>query len=143
MSQVIKIHPMEDFKERSRNVLNDPGQRKNFRGAMDFLQAKRRAQFPDQDELQGLRELGSQIRRYSLAHLPRLLEQLEAKLTANGVQVHWAQNADEANAIALGIANRVKAKRIIKGKSMVSEEVGFNHAMEAAGIEAFESDMGE
>jgi len=143
MSQVIKIHPMEDFKERSRGVLNDPGQRKNFRGAMDFLMAKRRAQFPDPDELQGLRDLGSAIRRYSLAHLPRLLEQLEAKLTANGVQVHWAQTPDEANAIALGIAQRVKAKRIIKGKSMVSEEVGFNHAMEAAGIEAFESDMGE
>jgi L-lactate dehydrogenase complex protein LldF len=110
---------------------------------MDFLQAKRRAQFPDQDELQGLRDLGSAIRRYSLAHLPDLLEQLEAKLTANGIQVHWAQTPEEANAIALCIANRVKAKRIIKGKSMVSEEVGFNHAMEAAGIEAFESDMGE
>ncbi|MDO8319748.1 LutB/LldF family L-lactate oxidation iron-sulfur protein [Rhodoferax sp.] len=143
MSQVIKIQPMEDFKERSRGVLNDPGQRKNFRDAMDFLQAKRRVQFPDQDELQGLRELGSQIRRYSLAHLPELLEQLETKLTANGIQVHWAQNPEEANAIALGIARRVNAKRIIKGKSMVSEEVGFNHAMEAAGIEALESDMGE
>ena len=143
MSQVIKIHPMEDFKERSRSVLNDPDQRKNFRGAMDFLQAKRRTQFPDEQELQGLRELGSAIRRYSLANLPRLLEQLEARLTANGIQVHWAQNPDEANAIALGIAQRVKAKRIIKGKSMVSEEVGFNHAMEAAGIEALESDMGE
>ncbi len=143
MSQVIKIHPMEDFKERTRGILNNPGQRKNFRGAMDFLQAKRRAQFPDQDELQGLRDLGSAIRRYSLAHLPRLLEQLETKLTANGIQVHWAQTPDEANAIALGIAQRVGAKHIIKGKSMVSEEVGFNHAMEAAGIEAFESDMGE
>lgn len=143
MNQVVKIHPMEDFKERTRGVLNNPGQRKNFRGAMDFLQAKRRAQFPDQDELQGLRDLGSAIRRYSLAHLPRLLEQLEAKLTANGIQVHWAQTPDEANTIALGIAQRVGAKRIIKGKSMVSEEVGFNHAMEAAGIEAFESDMGE
>jgi L-lactate dehydrogenase complex protein LldF len=143
MSNLINIHPMEDFKERSRNVLNNPGQRKNFRGAMDFLQAKRRAQFPDQDELQGLRDLGSAIRRYSLAHLPELLEQLEAKLTANGIQVHWAQTPDEANAIALAIAHRVKAKKIIKGKSMVSEEVSFNHAMEAAGIEAFESDMGE
>jgi L-lactate dehydrogenase complex protein LldF len=59
------------------------------------------------------------------------------------VQVHWAQTPDEANAIALGIAQRVDAKHIIKGKSMVSEEIGFNHAMEAAGIEAFESDMGE
>jgi len=143
MSPVIRIHPAEDFKARSRGVLNDPGQRKNFRGAMDFLQAKRSAQFPDQDELASLRELGATIRRYSLAHLPQLLEQLETNLRANGVQVHWAQNAVDANAIALGIAHRVEAQRIIKGKSMVSEEIEFNHAMEAAGIEAFESDMGE
>ncbi len=143
MNQVVHIHPTEDFKARSKAVLDNPGQRENFRGAMDFLQAKRRAQFPDSDELQGLRELGASIRRYSLANLPRLLEQLEAKLTANGVQVHWAENGAQANAIALHIAQRVQAKRIIKGKSMVSEEVGFNHFMEAAGIEAFESDMGE
>jgi L-lactate dehydrogenase complex protein LldF len=143
MSPVIPIHPMDDFKARSRSVLNDPAQRKNFRGAMDFLQAKRRGQFPDLQELEGLRDLGAAIRRYSLAHLPRLLEQLEAKLQARGMQVHWAQNAEEANAIALGIARRVNARSVIKGKSMVSEEVGFNHAMEAAGIEAFESDMGE
>ncbi len=143
MSPIIPIHPMEDFKERSRNVLNDPGQRKNFRGAMDFLQAKRKSQFPDQEEREGLRDLGSAIRRYSLAHLPRLLEQLEAQLTANGTHVHWAQTPAEANAIALGIAQRVNARHIIKGKSMVSEEIEFNHAMEAAGIEAFESDMGE
>ena len=118
MSQVIPIHPMEDFKERSRAVLNNPGQRKNFRGAMDFLQAKRKSQFPDAEEREGLRDLGAAIRRYSLAHLPSLLEQLEANLTTNGVQVHWAQTPDEANAIALDIAQRVKAKRIIKGKSM-------------------------
>jgi L-lactate dehydrogenase complex protein LldF len=143
MNKVVNIHPAKDFKARSKEVLDNPAQRKNFRGAMDFLQAKRRSQFADHEELQGLRELGAQIRRYSLSNLPRLLEQLETNLTANGVQVHWAQNADEANAIALQIAQRVKAKRIIKGKSMVSEEVGFNHAMEAAGIEALESDMGE
>ena len=143
MNPVIPIHPVDDFKQRSRSVLNDPAQRTNFRGAMDFLQAKRRAQFPDQEELESLRELGASIRRYSLAHLPRLLEQLESKLSANGVQVHWAQTPDQANAIALGIARRVDARCIIKGKSMVSEEIGFNHAMQAAGIEALESDMGE
>ncbi|NJD33654.1 MAG: iron-sulfur cluster-binding protein [Betaproteobacteria bacterium] len=143
MNQPMHFHPADGFAARSRAAVNDAGQRKNFRGAMDFLQAKRRAQFPDADELAGLRELGATIRRYSLAHLPRLLEQLEAKLTANGVQVHWAENADEANAIALGIARRVEARRIVKGKSMVSEEIGFNHAMAAAGIEALESDMGE
>ena len=143
MNQVISIHPTEDFKQRSRSVLNNPGQRQNFRGAMDYLQGKRRAQFPDDEELQGLRNLGSQIRRHSLAHLPRLLEQLEKNLTANGVQVHWAQTPDEANTIALAIAQRARASKIIKGKSMVSEEVGFNHVMQDAGIEALESDMGE
>ena len=143
MSRVIPIHAMEDFKARSRAALNDPAQRKNFRGAMDFLQAKRRGQFPDALELEGLRELGASIRRYSLSRLPQLLEQLEAKLVARGVQVHWAEDAAQANAIALGIAQSAQASRIVKGKSMVSEEIGFNHAMQAAGIEAFESDMGE
>ena len=143
MSQGIRFHPNQEFKQRSRAAVNDPAQRKNFRGAMDFLQAKRRAQFPDEEELASLRDLGAMIRRYSLARLPQLLEQLEQSLVANGVRVHWAQDAAEANAIALDIARRVGARRIIKGKSMVSEEVDFNHAMEAAGIEAFESDMGE
>jgi len=143
MSKVIAIHPTQEFKQRSRQVLDDPGQRQNFRAAMDFLQGKRRAQFPDEQELQSLRELGSQIRRYSLAHLPRLLEQLETRLHANGVQVHWARTPDEANAITLQIAQRVQARRVIKGKSMVSEEIGLNHALQAAGIEALESDMGE
>jgi L-lactate dehydrogenase complex protein LldF len=110
---------------------------------MDFLQEKRRGQFPDKDELAGLRALGSSIRRYSLAKLPRLLEQLEKNLIANGIQVHWAETADEANDIALTIARRHNARTIAKGKSMVSEEIEFNHAMAAAGIDAFETDMGE
>jgi L-lactate dehydrogenase complex protein LldF len=93
--------------------------------------------------LAGLRELGATIRRYSLARLPQLLEQLEKNLTANGIQVHWAETADEANAIALNIARKHNARSIAKGKSMVSEEIEFNHAMAAAGIDAFETDMGE
>ncbi|MCB1957920.1 MAG: iron-sulfur cluster-binding protein [Rhodocyclaceae bacterium] len=143
MSQPINFHPVESFKERGRSVVNDPAQRKNFRSAMDFLQGKRRAQFPERQELEGLRDLASAIRRYSLAQLPTLLEQLERNLTANGIQVHWAENAEDANAIALDIARRVQARKIIKGKSMVSEEVDFNHRMQEAGIEALESDMGE
>ena len=113
MKPAITLHPAEDFKARSRAALDDAGQRQNFRGAMDFLQAKRRGQFPDAEELASLRELGSAIRRYSLAHLPRLLEQLEAHLVARGIQVHWAENAAQANAIALQIARRVAAQKII------------------------------
>lgn len=143
MNQPLHFHPASDFKARTRAAVNDTAQRKNFRGAMDFLQTKRRAQFPDADELAGLRELGESIRRYSLAHLPQLLEQLESNLTANGIRVHWAETAAEANAIALAIARKTNARRIVKGKSMVSEEIGFNHAMHDAGIDALETDMGE
>jgi L-lactate dehydrogenase complex protein LldF len=143
MNQPLHFDPAGGFARRSHDAIANTAQRRNFRGAMDFLQAKRRAQFPDEEELAGLRRLGEAIRRHSLDHLPELLERLERKLTANGIQVHWAETAAEANAIALDIARRVDARLIAKGKSMVSEEIGFNHAMEAAGIEALESDMGE
>ena len=143
VTQPIHFQPTTGFAERSRAAASDPALRGNFRGAMDFLQAKRRAQFPDAGELADLRDLGAAIRRHALANLPQLLEQLEAKLTANGVRVHWAQTPAEANAIVLDIARRAGAKRMIKGKSMVSEEIGLNHALEAAGIEALETDMGE
>jgi len=143
MSQPLHVHPSEGFADRARAATADPGLRKGFRGAMDFLQGKRLAQFPDPAELSDLRDLGEAIRRYSLARLPDLLEQLERTLTANGVTVHWAETPDQANAIMLEIARAAEAKTVIKGKSMVSEEVALNHALEAAGIEALESDMGE
>ncbi|HPI62311.1 LUD domain-containing protein, partial [Zoogloea sp.] len=141
--QPIAFVSAQALRARMHDAVNDPHLRTSFRGAMDFLMAKRAAQFPDADELDSLRSLSESIRQYSLSKLPDLLEQLEANLTRNGVQVHWAETPDEANAIMLGIARRHQAKLIVKGKSMVSEEIEFNHAMEAAGVGALESDMGE
>lgn len=132
-----------DFRERTRAALDDPKLRKSFRGAMDFLQDKRSVQFPDGDELERLRDLGEAIRQHALAHLPTLLVQLEAKLTAAGVQVHWAATADEANAIILRIAQARQATSVIKGKSMASEEIELNHYLKERGIDCLESDMGE
>lgn len=135
--------PSADFRARARAALDDPQLRKSFRGAMDFLQSKRRAQFPEADELEHLRDLGEAVRQHALARLPELLEQLEAKLRANGVQVHWAETADDANAIVHAIAQRRGAKRIVKGKSMASEEIELNHYLAERGIDCIESDMGE
>jgi L-lactate dehydrogenase complex protein LldF len=59
------------------------------------------------------------------------------------VQVHWAENAEQANRIIIDIARRHSTKLMVKGKSMVSEEIELNHAMADAGMEALESDMGE
>ena len=142
-TQTLKFIPASEFKQRTTEAVSDEHLRKSFRGAMDFLMAKRATQFPDPEALEQQRGLAEHIRKYSLARLPDLLEQLERKLTENGIQVHWAENAEEANAIIIGIAQKNSAKLMVKGKSMVSEEIELNHAMEAVGIEALESDMGE
>ena len=141
--QPLNFMPTKGFRERSRAVVENPFLRQSFRGAMDFLMQKRAAQFPDSDELETLRALGEQIRQYSLARLPELLVQLEDNLIRNGIQVHWAETPEEANAIILALCDRHGARRMVKGKSMVSEEIEFNHAAEAHGMEALESDMGE
>jgi L-lactate dehydrogenase complex protein LldF len=138
-------HPArpEDFKLRSREATADPHLRQSFRAAMDFLIDRRGQQFPDRAEFERLRKLGEQIRQHALAHLPDLLEQLEARLTERGVQVHFAETAEDANRIFHEIAQRNRASMMIKGKSMVSEEIELNHVMADHGIECIESDMGE
>ncbi|MFM9434772.1 L-lactate dehydrogenase complex protein LldF [Janthinobacterium sp. CG_23.3] len=135
--------PPADFHARARAALDDPKLRQSFRGAMDFLQNKRSAQFPDGDELEQLRDLGEAVRQHALARLPELLVQLEDKLSAAGVRVHWAEDAAQANAIVHGIAEAHRASRIVKGKSMVSEEIELNHYLAERGVRCIESDMGE
>ena len=139
----LNFMPTEGFRARAKDVVENPFLRQSFRGAMDFLITKRAAQFPSPEELETLRTLGEQIRQYNLGKLPALLLQLEKNLIRNGIQVHWAETPDEANAIILGICKAHSAKLMVKGKSMVSEEIELNHACEAAGIDAMESDMGE
>ncbi len=131
------------FKRRAHDAVHDEQLRKNFRGAMDFLMAKRAAQFPDIDEREQLRAFGNRVRARALSKLPELLDRLEANLTRNGVRVHWAETVDEANAIVHSIVEAHEAKHVIKGKSMVSEEMEMNHFLEARDVDCLESDMGE
>ncbi len=131
------------FKDNAHIVLADPVLRRSFRGAMDFLTDKRAAQFPDGEAFERLRALGETIRKHALSKLPDLLDQLETQLRGRGVQVHWAENADDANRIFLQIAQRHQARLMVKGKSMVSEEIELNHRMAEHGIACIETDMGE
>ncbi len=140
-SEVQTFTPRE-FHRQAHDALGNPQIRANFRKAMDGLMAKRRDVFSDWD-LETLRELGANIRLRALAKLPDLLERLEANCQANGIQVHWAENGDEACRIIREICQRHGAKAVIKGKSMVSEEMHLKAHLEEAGIEALESDLGE
>ena len=131
------------FRDAAAEALLDPQLRANFRRAMDGLMSKRRAQFPDPGDLQELRDLSTAIRTRSLLALPDLLEQFEAKATENGIQVHWAETCEEANELILGMLRSKGARTLVKGKSMVSEEMHLNDFLERHGIEALESDLGE
>ena len=130
------------FRDAAAKALLDPQLRANFRRAMDGLISKRQAQFPDPKDLQDLRELSTTIRSRSLLNLPALLEEFEANATKNGIQVHWAETCDQANDLILGILRAKGAKTLVKGKSMVSEEMHLNAFLEEHGIEALESDLG-
>ncbi len=132
-----------DFHAASSKALLDAPLRANFRRAMDGLMAKRAAQFPDPAEWLALRAQAASIRARSLAKLPELLETLEKKCVANGLKVHWAETTDEANAIVLGILRGHGATRLVKGKSMVSEEMHLNDFLEENGVESLETDLGE
>jgi len=133
----------EHFHAQAKQALEDSQLRANFRGAMDYLRDKRQTAFSDPDEERRIREIAQAIRQRCLSKLPQLLEQLEANCQQNGIQVHWAETAEQANQAIAEIAQRHQASMIIKGKSMVSEEIEMNHELAKLGIECLESDMGE
>lgn len=138
-----KLLSSETFQRDTIAALNNPQLRRNFKRAMGGLMEKRQAVFADGEEWQELRELGRSIRANALRKLPELLEQLEANCSKNGIQVHWAESIEEANSLVLKIAQRHEVKSVVKGKSMVSEEMELNHFLEQHGIEALEADLGE
>ncbi len=90
-----------------------------------------------------LRRKAAEAKRRALRNLPDLLEQAESNLLANGWGVEWAEDAAAANRIALDIAARHGARTVTKSKSMLTEELGLNHALEAGGMRVVETDLGE
>ena len=89
------------------------------------------------------REEARQIKIHTLDHLDYYLDLLERNVTKAGGQVHFAADSAQANAIVAGIAKAGGVKIATKGKSMVSEELSLNPVLEAAGVEVFETDLGE
>jgi L-lactate dehydrogenase complex protein LldF len=92
---------------------------------------------------QAMRQQAGASKRHALNNLPDLLEQAEANMQSNGIQVLWAVDAAEANQQVLEIAHRHEVRSVVKSKSMVTEEVGLNHSLIAADIDVLETDLGE
>jgi len=130
------------YKVRVRQALGDEALRTALDRATEQLSG-RRADAMAAVDAPRLRDEARRIREYAIDHLPELLEQLERNLTANGCQVHWARDAEEARLTVLEIARQHRVRHAVKSKSMVSEEIGLNEALERAGIKVVETDLGE
>ena len=134
-----------DFYPASAVSIRDPQLRRALeRVGTGFDGARREAIDEVSPEVwEGWRDEARRIKEHTLEHLDYYLEVLYDTVTAAGGQVHFARDAAEANAIVTEIARRNDVKLVTKGKSMVSEELGLNDALEDMGIEVYETDLGE
>jgi L-lactate dehydrogenase complex protein LldF len=135
--------PDRSFPDAAKDLLQDAQLRKNVRHATDVITNKRAKVVGEIEDWSDLREAGSAIRQHVLQYLDQYLLQFEAACTAAGGKVHWAADAEEARQIVLSLLKAKGATEALKIKSMTSEEIGLNHALEAEGIHAYETDLAE
>jgi L-lactate dehydrogenase complex protein LldF len=127
----------------ARAFLADPERTSWHDGAVWSFRAKRDAAARLVPEWEALRELAAGIKAHTLSRLGEYLAEFERNATANGAVVHWARDAAEHNRIVLGILRRRGATRLVKSKSMLTEECGLNPFLEAHGIAVTDTDLGE
>lgn len=136
-------HEHHEFLDATRQALGDVPLQTALVRLTDTLMAGNRRGYAALPGIDRLRDHAKRIKEHTLAHLDRYLEQLEASVQRVGGKVHWAADAEEARRIVIAIAQQANCKRAVKSKSMTTEEVHLNPALEAAGIEVTESDFGE
>ncbi len=131
------------FPDAAHDALADTRLRRNLSHATATIRAKRAAVVAEVPDWDALRDAGSAIKADVMARLPELLEQLEQAVTERGGVVHWARDADEANRIVVDLVRRTGSREVVKVKSMATQEIGLNEALEAAGITPVETDLAE
>jgi L-lactate dehydrogenase complex protein LldF len=143
MSSTPTFLGMPPFPIAARAALADSQLRGNIRNATHTIRTKRARVCAELDDFEQLRQSGADIKDDVLANLGRYLEQLEESLTYAGATVHWARDGAEANQIVVDIARRHGVDEVVKVKSMATQEIELNAALEAAGISAWETDLAE
>lgn len=111
--------------------------------ALWFVREKRDKMMHTVDEWEQLRDTASKIKEHTINHLAHYLSIFEQKAKENGIEVHWAEDAEEHNKIVLDIVKKAGAKKIVKSKSMLMEECEMNPFLEAHGLTVVETDLGE
>jgi L-lactate dehydrogenase complex protein LldF len=131
------------FEDSVRLYLSNPQLRRNLRYATQSIRRKRATVVGEMPDWEQLREAGRAIKRHTLRHLDHYLLQLEEAVIGAGGQVHWARNADEANRIVVSLVKQHKVSDVVKMKSITTDEIGLNAALEREGITPIETDLAE
>jgi len=127
----------------ARAAMKDVQLRKNVQHATDVIQTKRARVVSEMPDWQQLREAGKQIRQHTMQYLDFYLQEFETNCTRAGGVVHWAEDANEAREIVIRLAKASGSNEVIKIKSMTTEEISLNTALEEQGIHPFETDLAE
>jgi L-lactate dehydrogenase complex protein LldF len=133
----------QNFEDRAANALDDAKLQRallNVKRGFIVKRANAKAKLPEFDRL---RDEARALKDHTLLHLDLYLEAYERKVVESGGHVHFAPSAAEARDIVLKLCREAGARLVTKGKSMVSEEIGLNAHLQAAGIEVAETDLGE
>jgi L-lactate dehydrogenase complex protein LldF len=131
------------FPEAAEVALGDAQLRRNLAHATGTIRTKRAAAVAELDDWAALRTAGAAIKDDVLANLDTYLVRLEEQVTARGGTVHWARDASEANRIVTELVRATGEREVVKVKSMATQEIGLNEALEQAGITATETDLAE
>ena len=137
------LHAQLAFPEAAKRELGNRQMRENIGHATHSIRAKRAHVVDEVPDWEHLRDAGAAIKEAVLADLPRLLERFERSVTERGGVVHWARDADEANAIVTGLVRARDATDVIKVKSMATQEIGLDEHLGEHGITATETDLAE
>jgi len=134
----VKGHP-----QAAHRFLKDPARADWHDETLWWVRSKRDLAAAEVREWEQLREAASRIKRQTLENLDKYLVQFEEQATANGIKVHWAVDASEHNNAVLNILHNKDVTKVVKSKSMLTEECGLNPFLEGNGIEVIDTDLGE
>lgn len=135
--------PNVQFHDRVAAALRDPVLHTALERATGRFQTLRVNALASLPDAEAVRDRARQIRAHTLSHLDRYLEEFATQVERAGGHVHFAADGAALNRIVVEIARRHNAQRIVKSKSMISEETELNHALEELGLRVIETDLGE
>jgi L-lactate dehydrogenase complex protein LldF len=145
--RVGKAAAAASFPIAAHEALQNDQLRRNVHHATNVIRSKRALRVEEMPDWEQLRQAGSDLKSHTLAHLDHYLDEFARNCERAGGKVHWARDADEANAIAIALIREHSPNdahpEVIKVKTMTSDEIQLNPALEAAGITPIETDLAD